>query len=252
MVRTREETQRLIDENKALMERCTKVASDLFLAERAKAIWIWIGENAEQINGAGYGKPFNIWQHMALTEMFVSVGRVFDEERWGATYCIRAILKLMRVSHLIGRDQFISYLATPNSLRQAFDKLSDSELVERGFEIIARRRPTRDGSAQLKRVMQIRHTEVAHDSEERDQDDRPTFEDVDHLLTWAKDFVGMVGKAFGNHIFKFDDGSYWSDFDVKSSVVGLRRLTHKAGIVIDQGYAETERMLAKLKQDAEG
>ena len=62
----------------------------------------------------------------------------------------------------------------------------------------------------------MQHTEIAHRGQDPQYErGRPKFEDVDHCIVWGKEFLGMVGKAFGNHVFKFDEGGYWSDYDLK-------------------------------------
>ena len=75
----RDAEQRLIDQNKPLMDLCSKVGHDLYLAEEAKAMWLWVADHAKTINDAKFGKFFGIFQRMALTEMFVAIGRVYDE-----------------------------------------------------------------------------------------------------------------------------------------------------------------------------
>jgi hypothetical protein len=231
------------------MDACSKVAHDLYLAERAKAIYIWIADNAETINGASFGKFFGLIQDFALTEMFVCVGRAFDDSRFGDTFCIKRVLNMMANANLVDTDQFLQYL--PNK-GKGLAQLEENALLKRGLHIISTTRPTHSNCAELERVLEMRHTEVAHKSADSSRENcRPTFEDVDHCLDWGKEFIGMVGKAFGNHVFKYDDGGFWSDYDIKSSIMSIRRLTHKAGIVIDPVFAETERLLAELsKPDA--
>jgi hypothetical protein len=219
------------------------------LAERAKAIYLWIADNADTINQASFGKFFRLLQDFALTEMFVCVGRAFDDSRFGDTFCIKRVLSLMANANLIDAGQLLRYLPNKdNSLAQ----LEENALLKRGLQIISTTRPTPNNCAELRRVLEIRHTEVAHKATDTSEENRrPTFEDVDYCLDWGKEFVGMVGKAFGNHVYKYDDGGFWSDYDIKSSIMSIRRLTHKAGIVIDPGFAETERLMATLsKTDA--
>jgi AbiU2 len=237
--------QRLIDQNKPLMDLCSKVGHDIFVAERAKAMWMWVADHAETINGANFGLFFGTLQHMALTEMFVALGRVFDEERHHAKVCIKQILVLMRTSNMVDRSHLLQFLQLGAHQHDAWIGLSDSAARDKAIEIILRRRPTFSSSDELGRVLEMRHTEIAHRTlDPRFDRGRPKFEDVDHCINWGKEFIGMVGKVFGNHVFKYDDGSYWSDYDVKSSIMSIRRLTHKAGIVIDPGFAETERLMA--------
>jgi hypothetical protein len=90
----------------------------------------------------------------------------------------------------------------------------------------------------------MRHTEVAHRSAAPlYARGKPRFEDVDLCLAWGKEFLGMVGKAFGNHVFKHD-GGFWSDYPVNSSIMSIRRLAHRARIVVDAHFAETEKFAA--------
>lgn len=178
--------------------------------------------------------------------MFVCVGRVFDDSRFGDTFCIKRILGMMTNANLIDARLFLQYLSNKGN---GLSQLEEKVLLQRGLQIISTSRPTPNNSDELTRVLEIRHTQVAHRSADTPGEDRgPTFEDVDFCLNWGKEFIGMVGKAFGNHIFKYDDGGFWSDYDIKSSIVSIRRLTHKAGIVIDPGFAETERLVASLSK----
>jgi AbiU2 len=231
------------------MDLCSKVGHDLFVAERAKAMWMWVADHAEAINRAKFGLFFGTFQQMALTEMFVALGRVFDEERHHDKVCLKQILVLMRTSNLIDRLRLLDFLQLSKQQREAWTALSDSTARDKAVEIILRRRPTFSSSEELGRVLEMRHTEIAHRSLETCYDrGRPKFEDVDHCIGWGKEFIGMVGKAFGNHVFKYDDGGFWSEYDVKSSIMSIRRLTHKAGIVVDSGFSETERLAATFSK----
>jgi hypothetical protein len=241
----RDAEQRLIDQNKPLMDLCTKVAHDLYLAEEAKAMWLWVADHAKSINDAKFGKFFGIFQRMALTEMFVAIGRVYDEERYGDKVCLKAVLDGMRTANLIDRDVFVAFLGLGAARAKRWAPLSDTEVREQGVELIFQRKPSFKSSVALGRVLEVRHTEVAHRSAAPVYGrGRPRFEDVDHCLTWGKEFLGMVGKAFGNHVFKHDDGGFWSDYPVNSSIMSLRRLTHRARIVLDPHLTENERFAA--------
>jgi len=243
----RDAVQNLIDQNKPLMDLCSKVGHDIFVAERAKAMWMWVADHAGTINQAKFGLFFGTFQHMALTEMFVALGRVFDEERHHDKICIKQILVLMRTSNLIDRAHLLDFLQLDGQQRASWASLPDSAVRDKAVEVILRGRPTFTSSEELGRVLEMRHTEIAHRALDPAYDrGRPKFEDVDHCIGWGKEFIGMVGKAFGNHVFKFDDGTFWSDYDVKSSIMSIRRLTHKAGIVVDTGFAETERLAASF------
>jgi hypothetical protein len=119
---------------------------------------------------------------------------------------------------------------------------SDSAVREQGVELIFRQKPSFHSSAPLGRVLEMRHTEVAHRSAASVYSrGRPRFEDVDHCLAWGKEFLGRAGKAFGNHVFKHDDGGFWSDYPVNSSIMSIRRLAHRAQIVVDPHFTETEK-----------
>ncbi len=241
----RDAEQRLIDANKPLMDPCSKVGHDLYLAEEAKSMWLWVADHAKTINDAKFGKFFGTFQRMALTEMFVALGRVFDEERYGDKNCIKAILDGMRAANLMDRDLFIAFLRLDSQRAKKWAALDDAAVREKGIELLFKQRPTFKSSAALGRVLEMRHTEVAHRSAAPVYaKGKPRFEEVDHCLVWGKEFLGMVGKAFGNHVFKYDDGGFWTDYPVKSSIMSLRRLTHQAGIVVDARFAETERLRA--------
>lgn len=242
--------QKLIDQNEPLMDLCLKVGDDIFLAERAKAMWLWVADHAEAIDSAKFGLFFSTFQKMAVTEMLAAVGRVFDEEQHHDKVCIKQILVLMRTSNLIDRSRLLGFLQLSKRQRDAWADLSDSAVRDKGVEAILRKRPTFDSSEQLGRVLEMRQSEIAHRASVTTYDrGRPKFEDVDHCISWGKEFIGMVGKAFGKKAFKRDDGSFLSDSLVKSSVMSIRRLTHKAGIVVDAGLAETERLAATLLKD---
>ena len=116
--------------------------------------------------------------------------------------------------------------------------------------MVSQRQPTQRSSDELRRIVEIRHFEVAHNAsaDRGGSDGRATFGDVDKVLSWAEEFVAMVGVAFGNYVFRFDDGTYWHDYDVKSSVVSFRLLAHRAGIVIDPREEEMERLLAQVRK----
>jgi hypothetical protein len=153
----------------------------------------------------------------------------------------------MRTSNLIDRSRLLNFLQVSEHQRDAWVALSDSAARDKAVEMILRRRPTFSSSGELGRVLEMRHTEVAHRARDPSYDrGRPKFEDVDHCIGWGKEFIAMAGRAFGNHIFKYDDGSFWSDYDVKSSIVSIRRLTHQAGIVVDPDFASMERLAASL------
>lgn len=245
--KSREEVQALIDENAPLMQLCSDVAQDLFRAERAKAIYLWISDQAGTINDAKFGLPFGIWQEMALVDMFVCLGRAYDEERQGETHCIRRIVLAVESANLIDRDLLIDFVAKDPAERLTLARCDDEAIQKRAARIIQSSRPTFRNSEVLQRVLSVRHNEVAHRSHDAVLI-RPTFADVDHCLDWGKQFIGMVGKAFGSHVFKCDDGGYWSDFGVKSALMGMRRLTHRAGIVVDPKFVEMESLLSSSEK----
>jgi hypothetical protein len=62
----RDAEQRLIDQNKPLMDLCSKVGHDLYLAEEAKAMWLWVADHAKTINDAKFGKFFGTFQEDEL------------------------------------------------------------------------------------------------------------------------------------------------------------------------------------------
>ena len=241
----RDAEQRLIDENKPLMDLCVKVGHDLYLAEEAKAMWLWVADHAKTINDAKFGKFFGTFQRMALAEMFVAIGRVYDKERYGDKICLKAVLDAMRTVNLIDRDLFVSYLRLSPARTKKWAALSDSDVQQQGVELIFQQKPTFKSSAALGRVLEMRHTEIAHRSAALVYArGKPRFDDVDYCLAWGKEFLGMVGNAFGNHVFEYDDGGFWSDYAVKSSIMSIRRLAHRAGIVVDPHLSENERLAA--------
>ena len=94
----------------------------------------------------------------------------------------------------------------------------------------------------------MRHKEYAHNSLEI-LAQRAKWDDIDHCLAWGKRFIGMVGKAFSNSVFIYEDETFYTDTNVSSVITQLRRLTHQAKIVIDPAFAELDAQ--KMHLDAE-
>lgn len=240
----------MTEQNKPLMDLCSSVGTDIFVAERAKAMWLWVSDHADTINDATFGVFFGAFQHMALTEMFVALGRVFDEERHHHKICLNQILVLMRTSNLVDRSPLLEFLKIGERQRREWEALSEVAIHDRAVDMLFKQRPTFNSSEQLHRVLNTRHTEIAHrELDPLYKHGRPKFGDVDHCITWAKDFLGMAGRAYGNRAFKSDNGNFWTDGDVASSVMSMRRLAHKSGIVVDQKFAEMDRLAAMIGKD---
>lgn len=221
-----DETQSPNDQNPELLETCRKVFGDLIRAKEAKKVWLWIADNADAINAEGFGRSFGFIQEIALTEMFMALGRAYDEEKYGEKQCIKRILDLMRSANLSDRHRFVKYLVEYKNGKDYFDRLSNEEIRTTGIEIISKQRPTSKGSEELQRVIQVRHDEIAHNAVKGlpTSYDRPTFDDVKHCLDWGREFIEMVGESFGIGTFVEE---------VASPAQGIRNLAHKAGIVID-------------------
>jgi hypothetical protein len=174
------------------------------------------------------------------------LGRAYDESKFDETICIKRILAMMRTANIVDRERLVEFLEPTDAKKRAgLLARNDDHLRSDGVEILFRRRPTFNSSVALRKAMNVRHNEIAHRSAEATAG-RPSFEDVDNCLSWGKEFIGMVGKAFSNIVFKYDDGGFWSDNGVKSTIFGLQRLCHVAGIVIDPQLLEHDRQKAEL------
>lgn len=208
-----------MDENQRLREIAHKIGTDSIIAKDAWAIWNWISDYAETINGSGFGLALGAYQRLALNETISAIARMYDGYDKEEVASIRYAIKALGSAKLVQREPLVKYLRAEGFSKDV-TSLRDEDLLRKAEVFLLRRRPTPDNNNKLERIVAIRHLRIAHPALSKASLSLNEA-DVIFCFAWVDDFLQMLAEAFNT-------GRIAS---AKSPRTSLARLCKAAGIL---------------------
>lgn len=216
------------------MERITKqqlndivlhgIATDIFIAERAYAMFKTIGEQSHILLGNDYQGFFKSAQEAFKDQFLLAMSRLFDSPSdRNFTRCIRGLIDFLarnsfRLPEIIERENLWHVMKDANfdneTLELVLKNHKDVEVLKRIVGHYETLLNSPENSRKLLKLREIRDRRLAHNelkksssSELTETINIITFKDLFGLLNIAKQFVGIIGWSFMSMVFIID-GSY--------------------------------------------
>jgi hypothetical protein len=218
------------------------VGPDIRTAERARELHRKIGLSADAINDAGYGEFFGTVQSAAVSELVLSIAKVFERaSKRNAVRSIPAAIALMAKagSGLLPLEPAASL---PDFERAGIDVTSLRATPRDGFSTeLARllldscpdasKADACELSATLDALRTTRDKAIAHnEAVDGDTFPRTKWSEAENLLLYAKNVVAGLAMAYFGSAWTDDSGTYVSSHDSQVAASQLRRLLVAAGI----------------------
>lgn len=225
------------------------VAVDLFHADEALSLDMFVGQHADAINKAKFGAFFGSLQFILTRNFVLHVARMYEEpkeptKRNPSPYPIRSIWAAIKILKEHGDDLvverrpgLIAVLARREAQVDEMENLSDRELTSYLVSFFEQRcsKTHPDGVANsqvLKALKDLRDKVVAHPEAIRLEDiPKPIYQEIEGLIELARAFVAAVGFGYLSIAYEADDGHYFMAGDAKRSTTSLKRLLQAADIL---------------------
>ncbi len=222
---------------------------DLFHADEALSLDMFVGQHADAINKAKFGAFFGSLQFILARNFVLHVARMYEEpkesnRRNPSPYPIRSIRAAIKILKEHGDDLvveqrlgLIAVLASRRAPVDEMEKLSDRELTSYLVSFFEQRcsKTHPDGVANsqvLKALKDLRDKVVAHPEEIRVEDiPKPLYQEIENLVELARAFVAAVGFGYLSIAYEAGDGCYLMAGDVKRSTISLKRLLQAADVL---------------------
>lgn len=208
------------------------IVNDLFEAEEALLIDKLVGENAQAINEATFGRFFNTIQRYLSRSFLLYLARIFE---WNSEeHELRSIptaLKTMREHSedlIIQQKHILIEFMIGAGYEEDINTLEDHELtklVAKHFREAISEKTSPSTYDAIKTVKTIRNKHIAHNEViESDNLPRVLYEEIYELIELAKVFVSVIGESYFNVDYILTE-------DVKKASFSLERLLKKATIL---------------------
>jgi len=212
------------------------VVHDVFDAEEASAVLTLIGRHAAIINEATFGAFFGSLQRILGRSLLLAVARMYETEK---AYALRSLPAAFKHLRTYGHQLKVN---DREVIRLAFLKLGESisviaaaddlvvtatlaDAFEKRFVVLQ----SKAGNA----VKTLRDKIIAH-HELIDVTTLPTatYAEIDELIEFAKEFIGVIGAAYTNVAYRAGDGRFFLSLDAERSTLCLKRLLSAAGVSV--------------------
>lgn len=221
-----------------LIASCRGLEQDVFRARQAITIYDWMADHAEEVRAASHGLSFGIVQQLCVTELFAAFGRLYDSDGFGQKpISIKlAISQLPKTRNLdaVALIEFISWAAP----RTRLGDIPTDAILERSFAAIRKSYPTEANCPQLRRLLETRHTEIAHRAQQPSIE-RAKWDDAYWCLDWAERFTQMLRKGLRSPV---------PHMSIADSLWAFQRLAHSASAVLDPRLTAHEEAMSRLSQ----
>ncbi len=225
------------------------VAVDLFHADEAFSLDMFVGQQANEINKATFGAFFGSLQIILTRNLILHVARMYETPKEPNKhnrnpYPIRSIRSAIVILKEHGDDLvieqrpgLIAALARRGAPPDEMGKLTDRELTTYLASFFERRYSEThpDGVANsraLDTLKTLRDKVVAHPEAIRLEDiPKPLYQEIEDLVEMARAFVAAVGFGYLSIAYEADDGHYFMAGDAKRSTTSLKRLLQAAGVL---------------------
>ncbi len=218
------------------------VAIPVFQAEEALRLDELVGREASRINAASFGAFFGSLQVILGRYIILSAARLFEtaSPRY-PTQSIPAVIEFLRVHAdrlpIEQRPDLIKSLARLGAPVEELQTKSDADLTRFVAEFFALHFSAVDlGEVNVARALAalktVRDKVVAHSEAVRLQDlPRPTYAELDALVTLARRFLGVVASAYLSTAYDNDTGYSRVSSDARRAARSLERLLVRAGVL---------------------
>lgn len=225
------------------------VAVDLFHADEALSLDMFVGQQANEINKATFGAFFGSLQLILTRNLVLHVARMYEKpkeatNRTPTPYPIRSIRSAIVILKEHGDDLaieqrpgLIAALARRGAPLDEMEKLSDRELTNYLVSFFERRYSAAhlDGAANartLEALKTLRNKVVTHNEAIRLEDiPKPPYQEIEDLIELARTFVAAVGSGYMSLDYEADDGHYLMAGDARRSTTSLKRLLQAADVL---------------------
>lgn len=219
------------------------IVADIYLAERARALHRRVGEFADQVNGAGYGGLFEAVQNAAVSEVTLSIAKLYEapSKRY-PTRSVPAVIKLLGEHAteltIINKEPLLTDAARLPIAVDDLRALEGSALTAALARALERAcpHPSRAEECSLSRALDAlrasRDKAVAHnEAVDRETLPRAKWEAGEALLWFAKRLVGAIGIGYFGTAYLDDAGRYLRSDDAGLAARQLGKLLLQAGVV---------------------
>lgn len=225
------------------------VAVDLFHADEALSLDMFVGQHADEINKATFGAFFGSLQIILTRNLILHVARMYEKpkeptRRNPNPYPIRSIPAAIwilkeHVDDLVieQRHSLIAVLVRRGAPPDEMGTLSDRELTNYLVSFFEQRysKAHPDGVANsraLEALRTLRDKVVAHPEAIRLEDmPKPLYQEIEDLMELARAFVAAVGSGYLSFDYEADDGHYFMAGDAKRPTTSLKRLLQAADVL---------------------
>ena len=208
---------------------------EIFKLEEALFIYNKVSDNATNINDKSFGSFFGSIQRNLLDSIFLSLAKIYE---YNTNYEVRSIPNIRKTledhSNQIHVQQ---YSILQRDLKEYFDYdlLSgddSNDICSELSQFIQDKNPYTQNIA--KAIKDSRDKLIAHSEMliEREQLNRITWEEIDTLINFAKNIVGIISSAFFSSCYIDDNGNCSLTTDAKKAASCLNRLLTKSEIII--------------------
>lgn len=221
---------------------CQGVAVDLFDADEALSLDMFVGQHADTINKATFGAFFGSLQLILTRNLILHVARMYEKP--SKLYPTRSILAAIKILKEHGDDLvieqrhgLIAALARRGAPLDEMEKLPDRELTNYLVSFFEQRylKTHPDGVANsqaLEAIGTLRDKVVAHPEAIHLEDmPKPLYQEIEGLMELARAFVAAVGSGYLSFDYEADDGHYFMAGDAKRSTTCLKRLLQAADVL---------------------
>lgn len=207
---------------------------EIYKLEEALFIYIKISDNSININEKSFGTFFGSIQRNLLDSIFLSLAKIYE---YNGNYEVRSIPNLRKTLQNHSNEIHLQqYHILQRDLEKFFDYklLSDNNNNDVCLELsqfIQDNNPYNQNIA--KAIKDSRDKLIAHSEMhiEREALTRITWDEIDILINFAKNIVGIISFSFFSSCYIDDDGNCGLTSDAKRASSCLNRLLTKSEII---------------------
>jgi hypothetical protein len=194
------------------------LAKELMAVKSSLTIYSIIGLNASKIDSSK--AFFGHLQRLALQDIALGLGKVFERERRFHLSSLRGVLRL-------AQDVPIENLSASSTYVRAYGVASTESWATDVEEVFLAQRPLI--KTYMARLTHARHTRIAHLQQDAPIRDLPSIAAFEHLLTFAVRFQSFINEAFLNT----HSHPILQDGTMRASLTHLLQRTGIADVVSD-------------------
>lgn len=222
---------------------------DIFQAEESLFLIKLFLKNSNEIDKSSFTILFRTLQYVFTKELTLAITKLYEEEKKDKRYKIRSIpyaLKLLEESanELIieQKPSFIKKLVKCGFNEDYLNRLDDAQITNETVKYFHDNLPPfvlkdfKNMSKSLNALKTARNKVIAHSEAILTSDlPRTTWDEIEQLIDYAKEFLGIVGIGYLSIAYEDDNGNHFLSSDAKRTTRAMERLLQKAGILSEDG-----------------